>query len=313
MESESCEIDLLESHIKLACLLEATARKPGNVHPGRSFADLSYEDFAASASLVAPILANAQHTGVGHSILKSAEATRDRVGRNTNLGILLLIAPLAAVPFSQTLVAGIGEVLDGLADINGVDAAHVFTAIGVAQPGGMGEVDDQDINTAPTLSLIECMQLAADRDTIASQYTNGFEQVLDAATELSNTWSEQSWEQSWEQSIIRLQLSLLATIPDTLIARKCGVQVAQDVSQRASEVLKLLPADFDALHPALLNFDQSLRLDGHRLNPGTTADMVAAVLFAALRERTITWSGKIDLAFVASDFATSANKLSEDE
>jgi triphosphoribosyl-dephospho-CoA synthase len=294
---------LLQRRIEAACLLEVTARKPGNVHPARSFADLEYSDFVRSARIVAPILANVSNPGVGEAIRTAAVWTKNHVGRNTNLGILLLIAPLAAVPPDQTLADGIADILAALDTHDCEDAGAVFEAIRIAEPGGLGDVDDQDIAAPPSVRLIECMKLAADRDTIAQQYTDGFQQVLKGATQLQS----ESFEDHWEQSVIRLQLSLLSATPDTLIARKCGSDIARAVSSRAGGVLDKLPADFEASHPALLKFDRYLRLDGHRLNPGTTADLVAACLFAALRERKIVWTGRIDLACVASRFAHTAN------
>ena len=317
MSSSSSDIDFLEQQINLACWLEATARKPGNVHPGQSFVDLDYGDFIQSAEAVAPILADANRCGVGRAILNATQKTRDIVRRNTNLGIVLLMAPLSAVPVGQRLTEGIGHVLAELDQGGLSDVDFVFEAIRVAQPGGMGTVKDQDVCAPPSKSLVECMSLAADRDTIARQYTDGFEQVLTAAASLAGYWQESRWE----QSIIRLYLSLLSTTPDTLIQRKCGANAAREVSDQAADVLSNLPQTFDARHPALLNFDSKLRLDGHRLNPGTTADMVAAILFAALRERTIVWTGKIDLASAVNTFAgkftnnfvQNANQISDTE
>src|SRR5690348_1953484 len=81
----------------LACLYEATAPKPGNVHPGASFADATFEDFQVSAKVIGPIMQGAQTRGVGQTILDAVSATREAVGTNTNLGMILLFAPLTAV------------------------------------------------------------------------------------------------------------------------------------------------------------------------------------------------------------------------
>src|SRR5438552_2117088 len=80
--------------IRTACLLEATARKAGNVHPRASFADLAYDDFVASADVAAPALSRAREIGVGRAVFAAIEATRNCVGKNTNLGIVLLLSPL---------------------------------------------------------------------------------------------------------------------------------------------------------------------------------------------------------------------------
>ncbi len=98
----------------LACLLEATARKPGNVHPGAPFPDLTYGDFVRSAHLIRPSFEHAEEWSVGRIVLNAVERTRREVGTNTNLGILLLLAPLASVPPGVSIAEGIGDVLAGL-------------------------------------------------------------------------------------------------------------------------------------------------------------------------------------------------------
>src|SRR5262245_39529450 len=99
---------------QLACLWEATARKPGNVHRACDFADTSYVDFLVSAAAIGPPLATAADVGVGRTVLEAVRATRRVMRANTNLGIVLLLAPLAAVPGGEDLRAGLGLVLDGL-------------------------------------------------------------------------------------------------------------------------------------------------------------------------------------------------------
>src|SRR3954447_13466350 len=99
----------------LACLYEVTARKPGNVYPGADFDETtSYAAFVASAVVIGPIIEQTPAVGVGQTVLDAVRATREAVGTNTNLGTLLLLAPLAAVPRDTSLEAGIGKTLDGL-------------------------------------------------------------------------------------------------------------------------------------------------------------------------------------------------------
>src|SRR5690606_598239 len=112
-------------------------------------------------------LARSGELGVGPAVLRAIEATRQRVRTNTNLGIALLIAPLAAVPREQSLLEGIGDVLSGLTL---ADSLVVFEAIRLAAPGGLGEAPEQSVHQLPTLPLREVMRLAADRDRIARQY-----------------------------------------------------------------------------------------------------------------------------------------------
>lgn len=273
--------------IQTACLLEATARKAGNVHPGASFDDLHYEDFVDAARIIAPILADASQRSVGQVILDAIVATNRHVGSNANLGIVLLIAPLAAVPMSVPLDVGIFDLLNRLTVD---DARLVYEAIRLANPGGMGAADEADIHQVPTITLKAAMELAADRDSIARQYANDFEDVLrNGLKDLFYAWYENSQtgrpNRVWEQAVVELQLKLLARIPDSLITRKCGSVVSADASMRAKYVLSK-PAG-EERQDAYRWFDQWLRADSNRRNPGTTADLIAAILFAALRDRWI--------------------------
>lgn len=276
----------LAEAIRRACVLEASAAKPGNVHPRASFPDLTFEDFVRSAEAASPALARAADLGVGRAILQAIEATRAIVSSNTNLGIVLLIAPLAAVPLDQSLPDGIGHVLSQLTR---EDAAWVYRAIRLAQPGGLGTADDQDIASEPTGTLREVMSLATDRDGVAAQYANEFAWVLNEGLPFLASIGEE-FEHCWEAATIELHLRLLAEHPDTLIARKCGESVAMEVSHRARcclDDLASVPLDSTQRSRIIDEFDQWLRADGHRRNPGTTADLVAACLFAAIRERVI--------------------------
>lgn len=265
--------------VQLACQREVQSPKPGNVSPGNDFADATVADFLGSADAIAPVMAMASNRPLGRTILECVEATRQVVGNNTNLGIILLIAPLAAVSPSKSLAEGIEDVLQ---NTTVDDSIAVYEAIRRAQPAGLGEVKDQDLQQAPTQNLVECMRLAADRDLIAAQYANGFQQVLGNGLE----WlaeAERSIESSAEQ-ITWLAMRFLAEFGDSLIARKCGLPMSQVVKQKAQELLHSgWPHRKDSL-AAFADFDAFLRADGHRRNPGTTADFIAAVIFAGLRE-----------------------------
>ncbi len=276
----------LAEAVRHACVLEASAAKPGNVHPQASFADLTFDDFVRSADAASPALVRAAQMGVGQSVFQAIEATHAVVSSNTNLGIVLLIAPLAAVPLDRPLREGIGEVLSRLTRD---DAAWVYRAIRLAQPGSLGTANEQDIANEPTETLLEVMKLAADRDGVAAQYANGFAWVLDEGLPFLSSVG-QDFGQHWEAAVIELHLRLLAEHPDTLIARKCGDSVAAEASRRARRCLSEqvgLPLESAERTRRIGEFDQWLRGDGHRRNPGTTADLVAACLFAAIRERAI--------------------------
>jgi triphosphoribosyl-dephospho-CoA synthase len=266
-------------HVQLACIWEATACKPGNVHRHCDFEDLSYLDFLASAATIAPVLAEAPSRRVGETVLEAMRRTRAVVSSNTNLGILLLLAPLAKACDHPDLRAGVEEVLIGL---DTQDARQVYEAIRLVQPGGLGDAAEQDVRDEPTRTLRDVMNLAADRDLIARQYANGFCEVFDDGAVAIAAGLRQTG--SLEEAIILSHLRLMARHPDTLIERKCGTAVAQESAARAQGVLEASWPETETGQTALEAFDTWLRAEGHRRNPGTTADLVAASLFVLLRQ-----------------------------
>jgi triphosphoribosyl-dephospho-CoA synthase len=268
---------------QLACIWEATARKPGNVHRYRDFPDTTYLDYLVSAAAIAPILDNARRQRIGETILRCIQATRRVVPKNTNLGIVLLLTPLAAVPLEEDLRAGLKRVLEE-SDVE--DAKSVYEAIRVANPAGLGRVPDQDVRSDPTLPLPQVMALAQDRDLVARQYATCFTEVLDVGMpELLQALSNFP---SVEEAIIDCHLRLMATYPDSLIARKRSLEEAQEASRRASQVLAQFRQKAKTRWEYLGQLDDWLRAEGSSRNPGTTADLVTACLFIALREGSIT-------------------------
>ncbi len=265
--------------IRCACLLEAAARKPGNVHPGAAFSDLCYDDFVSAAGVASPVLALSRKRGVGQTILDAVRATRETTGSNTNLGIILLLAPLVTVPDDVHLTDGIASVLGGLTQ---QDAALAYQAIRLAGPGGIGRSDTEDVSREPTGTLVDAMRLAADRDAIAMQYATGFQLVLETGVPILA--GESNFRQNWEQAIIRLHLKLMATCPDSLIARKLGTGEARRSAELAEAVLNAGWPSTRHAAKKLVELDVWLRDRGNARNPGTTADLVAASIFAALRD-----------------------------
>jgi triphosphoribosyl-dephospho-CoA synthase len=267
---------------EIACLLEVTARKPGNVHRFADLPGLHFSDFLLSAAAIADAFDEALPQGVGAVVLAAILATRRIVSTNTNLGIVLLLAPLAAVADGVDVADGVEKVL---ADTTVTDARLVYRSIRIAQPGGMGEVPDQDLSIEPTMTLREVMALAADRDLIARQYANGFREVLnEGLPALQGALRE---GQVVETAIVSAYLHLLARYPDSLIARKHGLGKAIDVSRRAALVLGAgWPVQEEAIR-LCDEFDLWLRRPDNRYNPGTTADLVTAAMYARLRDRSI--------------------------
>jgi triphosphoribosyl-dephospho-CoA synthase len=275
-ESEGLCISLCAS---LACVMEATAPKPGNVHRGADFEDASYPDFIVAASVIGPIMERAIALPLGQTVLAAVEATQTAVTTNVNLGTILLIAPLAQVPRPVPLDVGIVEILKQLTPD---DARDVYRAIRAANPGGLGRVESADVADAPPPDLIAAMRLAAERDMVARQYAENFQHVLQVVV----PWLTRAIEAglSLSDAIVQVHLELMAEFPDSLIARRRGLEVAEQAAAMARGVLSAGPPRGDAYERALADLDFWLRADGHRRNPGTTADLVAAGLFVALRD-----------------------------
>lgn len=267
---------------QVACVWEASARKPGNVHRFRDFGDASYVDFLLSAAAVAPVLEAAAGRPVGVTVLDAVRATRQVVGSNTNLGMVLLLAPLATVPAGEDAQAGVRRVLAGL-DVE--DARLVYQAIRLARPSGLGRAAEQDVHDDPTQTLRAVMALAADRDLIARQYADGYQEVFADGVPALRRALERTG--ALENAIIGCHLQLMAAYPDSLIARKRGREEAEEAARRAGQVLAAGWAHDPAGRAALAEFDAWLRAEGHGRNPGTTADLVTSCLFVALRDGTI--------------------------
>jgi triphosphoribosyl-dephospho-CoA synthase len=267
---------------QIACLLEVTAQKPGNVHRVADLPGLHFIDFLLSATAIAEPLDRAATAGVGRAVYEAVVATRRVVNTNTNLGIVLLLAPLAAVPIGIDLPDGIEAVL---AATTVEDAKWVYRAIRLAAPGGLGEVPEQDVKDEPTVTLREAMVLAADRDLIARQFADGYRVVFDDA--LPALQRALGAGQPLEMAIIAGYLTVLAHHPDSLVARKHGLAAAGTISDLADRLLATgWPNCVDA-EARRREFDTWLRQPSHRFNPGTSADLVTAALFVGLREGTI--------------------------
>ncbi len=263
----------------LACVLEATAPKPGNVHRGADFDDMTYVDLTISAVAIAAAMETAWRDGVGPAALDAVRATRALVGINTNLGTVLLLAPLATVPRTTPLGPGVRQVL---AQLTARDSAAVYAAIRLARPGGLGQVHALDVADPAPDDLLAAMRAASPRDLVAHQYVSGFTTVLDQVLPWLLAGPGQGW--TLADTIVHTQLRLLSQFGDSLIARKGGPAVSRQAARRARRVLEAGEPGTPPYARELAELDRWLRSDGHRRNPGTTADLIAAGLFAALRD-----------------------------
>ncbi|HEY1305255.1 MAG TPA: triphosphoribosyl-dephospho-CoA synthase [Vicinamibacterales bacterium] len=289
------------SMAQLACVLEASAPKPGNVSPGRPFHDLRYEDFVASAVAIGAAFECVGQRPLGQTVRAAIESTRAWTSTNTNLGIVLLLAPLARAAigvggngvgshFAETqemapdpvtfLRSRVREVL---AETTVDDAREVYAAIRLAQPGGLGRADAQDVADEPTMTLADVMQLASDRDSVASEYATGFELTFTVSAPALDLARADGL--AWDDAIVETFLALLAMKPDTHIARRAGLSAAEEVSRRARSVLDAGGVRSATGRQAIDDMDRALRDVRHTLNPGTTADLATAAIFVVLLAR----------------------------
>ena len=266
-----------------ACRLEVRALKPGNVHVYADGHRMSVADFDKSAEVSAPFVCDPARP-VGQRIRYAVEATFSAVAQNTNLGIVLLCAPLAAAagrPSPAPLADRLQAVLSALSHD---DAHNVYSAIAYAKPAGLGTANAGDVRAAPPAhwTLLDAMRAAAPNDMIAAEYATAYAGVFQAAARFD---AEQRAGATPGQALSFVYLQHLATRPDTHIVRKYGPAMAARVQKRAAAVLSSL-GDIRAVsladrhrHEQLLQLDAELKSWG--ANPGSLADLMCAAAFAA--------------------------------
>lgn len=273
----------------LACLLEVSASKPGNVHRGADFEDVTFEDFATSAIVLGQVIDSHSDGSLGDTVLAAIAQNNAVVGTNTNLGIVLLLTPLAklvAPPVCTRLNQSLVE--NYFQQLPKSDGAKVFEAIRMANPGGLGSSIQMDVQSSEDeeIDLLAAMVLAKDRDVIAQQYVTGYRKIFELGVPLLARGREILG--SLSEAIVFAHVALMANQADSLISRKCGAEVAknsQTLAARASDILEAgTPGEEDlgAYWSAVGELDFWLRSDGHRRNPGATADLIAASLFVAV-------------------------------
>lgn len=264
---------------KTACMAELQALKPGNVH---AFADghgMTVNDFITSADVTADIITRPD-LSLGERIFYAAEATKNAVGQNTNLGVLLLCGPIidAALHLTdgQSLQQSLNQTLHTLTIS---DAEYVSRAIVLASPGGLGKAEQYDVYEKPDVTLQEMMRSAQGRDRIAWQYANNFQDVIEFGisryADAMIKWGNPAW------SATALYLAFMAYYPDTHVVRKYGKSFAESLRQEASgfEQMHIAAENPKLVQKRLLDWDASLKQRG--INPGTSADLTVATLMVS--------------------------------
>jgi triphosphoribosyl-dephospho-CoA synthase len=272
-----------------ACALDTQIRKPGNVSLASPGHGMQAGQFIAAATAAAGPISSAG-ARIGDRVEAAVRAAWQATGCNTNLGIVLLCAPLLAA-FAQAPDVGGVEALRAeleamLQALDVDDARAAYRAIALAHPGGLGRAPEQDVAEAPTVGLREAMALAAHRDRIAWQYLHSYPDVFElglpvfVAAQAAGRARRLPAELADGHALQATFLEFLAALPDSHIVRKHGDAVAQCVMQDAMQwrARARRGEDLEA-DPAFARWDEDLKAKG--VNPGTTADLCVAVALAA--------------------------------
>jgi len=292
--------------LQLAILLEVSAYpKPGNVHRTTDFQKTRYEHFLASAVAVAPHFRFAaeqgmrvsagkispHEVGIGNTIKNAVTSVGEwQGGGNTLLGSIILLSPIA-VAAGMTLAEGsfsLVRLRENLRVVVGsntpADAVAVYDAIGTAKPGGLGGAPKLDVTDPASrqrilkegVTLFDVFKIASEYDSIASEWVNNYPVTFD----LGYPYFVQQLEETRDvnTATVHTFLRILSEVPDTLIVRKVGLTKAKEVSAQAKQVLETGGLINPFGRDSLWKLDEKLRDPAHQLSPGTTADIIAAVL-----------------------------------
>ncbi len=274
---------LTENQVKMAfeyaCKLDVFSIKPGNVFLDHPAYGMTHKDFLQSSMACSDIICE-QNIDIGEKILESVKASIDVVGCNTNLGIILLCSPIVEAIYldneHKLQQNNLKKVIDRI-DLK--QTKTIYKAINLANAGGMGLKDKFDLNTKKSSDFIlsEAMNFASSYDYIANEYTNYFNNIINT---ISLNWRNYfKLMGNAECATTATFLKLISSNPDSLIARKYGLDTAIEVSGK----FKALSDEYCELkNPNIINnklllLDSELKIQG--LNPGTTADVVVASIF----------------------------------
>ncbi len=293
MEKEQRELNRIAACYYRACLADIGAIKPGNVSVHSAGHGMQADDFRRSAVATAQVLNRELPCAAGElgkSILLGAEATMNAVGCNTNLGILLLCFPLAHAAASCDTDNRISNCLEQVLQVADItDTQMIFDAVRIMQPAGLGRSSQHDVNLPASANLLTVMQASAGKDRIAWQYGHNFSDVLGfGMNSLFSSYGDSPtrFDEPGKLSSVTSDvfMDFLAEIPDTHIARKHGATMAEavrDEARKRRNEINIIDQPVDK-QKLLEEFDEELKLKG--INPGTSADLTVAVIYAAQLE-----------------------------
>ncbi len=272
----SLSSNAIEACIIWACENEVAAPKPGNVNCFSDGHNMAVQDFIKSARAIAPIMAK-KELPVGELILQGIQATRTVVNCNTNLGIVLLFAPLCRAIHQCSHYNQLPEQLEKvLLSLTVEDAKACYEAIRLADAGGLGSSEQQDIYAIPTVNLLQAMKISEQCDAIAKQYVTNYKDILNIGLPILTSSIKSGESVEWATAFAYLKL--LAGVPDTLIRRKQSLEHALEISEKAKKILTKVNANnmLSSFEAEIITWDNELKKKA--INPGTTADLTAATL-----------------------------------
>ena len=281
---------------QIASVLEVSGwPKPGNVHRTRNYDDMVFEDFVISGVVIgntmeevadqAKTIDDLSKAELGRYILQAVNETDKWIETNTNLGIMMMCIPIAAAAAISNSFDEIQENVGRLMDATTVDdAVNLYDAINVADAGGMGDQEEFDVMSekakdelrANNQTMFDVLDISAGWDRLANELTNKMPVVFEIGyPTFFEFWNSCDDVDVVNKATVLTFMTLLSQIPDTLISRKYGDEVAEAVSKKAEELLAF--KDDDVFVEKLLEFDDYLY--ENKYNPGTTADLTAASIF----------------------------------
>ena len=275
MESQS-QVSDFQDAVMSSFITEVTSLKPGNVSRFSEGHGMTVDDFIKSAELTSPILCDPT-LSVGERVLEGVRVTMSGVGCNTNLGMLMLFAPM--VKAAELGMASFQSNLEMvLRELDVKDTSCIFKAIHHANPGGLGESEKYDVNKKldAGTTIQKAMAEAKNRDLIAKQYVTGFIDIfslgLICIEDFAVRWNSVEW------AAVACYIGFMAEFPDSHIRRKFGLEVAEQIKIKAVSIAEAFQKNDSPEDGAemLKKFDRELKNKG--VNPGTSADLTAASL-----------------------------------
>lgn len=290
----------------LAMLFElSSSPKPGNVDRCHDFSDIRFHHFLTSAVSAYPVFRKAASSegSPGSLILEGVAAWGDwNLRSNTHFGSLVLLIPLVLAAgrmagheqgqetkqdesqengpddgVDDGLEEELARVLRSTTVQDAIDFYRAFDLAGAR----VVQVDDFSLKDPDwerkliegNQSLLELMRLSLGHDIVAREWATDFERSFQLAGRLREMVSIYGLN----DGVVRTFLEALAEVPDSLISAKFGRERAVEVSRMA----------IDALLDSTLNKAREMdcELNNRDMNPGSTADLIAASLFISLLRR----------------------------